>query len=437
MLGLRDLVFIGIGAVIGSGIFIVPASVLRSVGGSVSAALSVWVIGGILSILGALSYGELGASRPEAGGLYVYLRENFGKHTAFVYGWSNFFVIVTGSVATLAVAFSAYLKEFVAVSPLGATLAALLMIAVIGVLNVLGTRESANVQSLTTAVKVTAVIAMAILLLVSAQAAPVEGAAVAAPSGAVSLGAIGVAVISVLWAYEGWQYVTFSAGETRDPQRVFPRGIILSAVAVMAVYLLANLGYLQALGAVRAAQSERIAAEAVGAVFGPIASKLIAAVVLVSMFSAANALILTASRVFFAMARDGVFVTALGRVHPRFGTPHVAVAATAAWSMVLAASGTFEQLLTYAVFSSWLFYGLGAASLFVDRRKRPDAPRPFRVPGYPWTPLAFVASAALIVLNTIATQPSRAAVGLLIVATGIPAYWLWRRPGQSTGGSAS
>jgi basic amino acid/polyamine antiporter, APA family len=440
VLGLRDLVLITVGTVIGSGIFLVPAVVLRSSGGSAAAAFTVWIIGGVLSILGALTFGELGASRPEAGGLYAYIRDGFGRHMAFVYGWTLFFVIGSGSVATLAVAFASYLREIVDLGPGAAPFVAGAVVAVIGSLNVLGTRESANVQNLSTALKIGAVIAMAVLLLLSSGAAPPSnGSLSAAPS--VTLAGVGIAVVAVLWAYEGWQYVTFSAGEARDPQRTFPLGIVVGTSVVVGIYLLANLGYIHVLGAARAAQSERIAAEAVGAVFGPLASKLIAGVVLVSMFSAANALILTSSRVFFAMARDGLFFRSLAGVHPRFGTPAVAVAATSAWSIVLAATGTFEQLLTYAIFSAWIFNALGAASLLVDRRQRPDAVRPFRVPGYPWTPLAFIASAALIVLNTIATQPGRAAVGLLIVATGIPAYWLWRRPGTppstSSGGPLS
>ncbi len=225
--------------------------------------------------------------------------------------------------------------------------------------------------------------------------------------------------------------MTFSAGEAANPERTFPRGILAGTAVVVIVYLLANIGYVHALGAERASASERIAAEAVGAVFGPLASRVVAAAILVSMFSAANAIVLTSSRVFFAMARDGVFFGSLARIHPRFGTPAVAVAATSAWATLLAASGTFEQLLTYAVFAGWIFYALGAASLFVDRRRRPGAPRPFRVPGYPWTPLAFVASAALIVVSTLVTQPGRAAVGLLVVATGIPAYWIWRHPARA------
>ena len=240
-------------------------------------------------------------------------------------------------------------------------------------------------------------------------------------------------MIGVLWAYEGWQYVTFSAGETRDPQRTFPRGIIAGTAAMIGIYLLANLGYVAALGPIEAARSDRIAAAAVGAQIGPSAGKAIAAVILVSMFSAANGLALTAPRLYYAMARDGVFFRRLAEVHPRFHTPAFAIVAASLWAAVLAASGTFEQLLTYVVFAGWIFYALGAAAIFAYRRRAPDAPRPFRVPGYPLTPALFVAAAAALVLNTLATQPGRAFVGLGMVLLGVPAFVAWRRAGQRGG----
>jgi APA family basic amino acid/polyamine antiporter len=426
-LGLNDLILIVIGTVIGSGIFIVPATVLRETGGAVGIALLVWVVAGVLSLLGALTYGELGAAQPDAGGLYVYIRDAFGPLPAFLYGWTAFFVIASGSVATLAVAFTGYLGQIVPVSPAAGKVVAVLMIAVIMVVNVRGTRHSANVQNLTTATKVLALIAMSIFLLAAGHGFtnPLPAPLPPAPAGSL-LSAFGIAMIGVLWAYEGWQYVTFSAGETRDAQRTFPRGIIIGTGLMIGIYVLANLGYVAALGTARAAQSPRIASDAVGALLGPVAGKIIAAVILVSMFSAANGLTLTSPRLYYAMARDGVFFRKLAEVHPRFHTPAIAVVASSVWAMVLAASGTFEQLLTYVVFVGWIFYALGALSIFTYRRRNPGAVRPFRVPGYPITPVLFVASAAAIVLNTIVTQPGRALVGLAIMAIGAPAYYVWR-----------
>jgi APA family basic amino acid/polyamine antiporter len=244
---------------------------------------------------------------------------------------------------------------------------------------------------------------------------------------------MGLGMIGVLWAYEGWQYVTFSAGEAIDPQRTFPRAIVVGTASLVGIYLFANIGYLAALGPEGVAGSDRVAAEAVGAIVGPGAAKLIAAAILVSIFSATNGLTISAPRVYYAMARDGLFFRTLGEVHPRYGTPAVSIGAGTLWAMVLAVSGTFEQLLTYVVFVGWIFYALGAACVFVLRRTQPDADRPFRVPGYPWTPMLFIVAAAALVGNTIATQPARAAIGIGVVLLGLPVYFIWRKPEASSG----
>jgi len=245
------------------------------------------------------------------------------------------------------------------------------------------------------------------------------------------LSGMGLGMIGVLWAYEGWQYVTFSAGEAIDPQRTFPRAIVVGTASLIGIYLFANVGYLAALGTQGVANSDRVAAEAVSAIVGPGAAKLIAAAILVSIFSATNGLTISAPRVYFAMANDGLFFRKLAEVHPTYGTPAVSILAGTAWAMVLAVSGTFEQLLTYVVFVGWIFYALGAACVFILRRTKPDADRPFRVPGYPWTPLLFIVAAAALVLNTIATQPGRAAVGIGVVLLGLPVYFVWRRKGAA------
>jgi APA family basic amino acid/polyamine antiporter len=424
----RDLILIVVGTVIGSGIFLVPGPVLRQTGGDVRIALAVWVFAGVLSLLGALTFAEMGAAKPDAGGLYLYIRDAFGPLPAFLYGWTSFFVLGAGSVATLAVAFTRYLQQFVTVSPVGAKLVAVLVVVVVMAVNVRGARQGADVQNVTTAIKAGAIVVMSVLLL-ALGTWPAADAAAGDASGATGgslLSGVGLAMIAVLWAYEGWQYVTFSAGEAIDPQRTFPRALVLGTLLLIVLYLLANVAYLAALGTTGVMASERVAADAVSAVLGPSAGKVIAAVILVSMFSAANGLTLTAPRLYFAMARDRVFFAKLAEVHPRFGTPALAIVASSVWAMLLAVTGTFEQLLTYVVFSGWIFYALGGLAIFAYRRKEPDLPRPFRTPGYPLTPLLFVASAAAIVLNTIVSQPGRAAVGLGLVLLGVPAFYLWR-----------
>lgn len=423
----RDIILLTIGSVIGSGIFLVPGAVLRQVDEFAFLALLVWTVGGLLSLLGALTYSELGAMKPHAGGLYVYIRDCFGRFPAFLFGWTLFFVITSGAVATLAVAFTAYLGQIVPLTPSVTKLIPVLMILVMTLVNVIGTRTSADLQNWTTAAKVFGILIMTTVLLwlgngfqSSSHSFWPTGNASSFASG------FGLAMIGVLWAYEGWQYVTYSAGEVVDCKRNLPLGLITGTAALIGIYVVANLGYLAALGPQGVAASDSVAATALATVVSPTAAKLISIIILISIFSAANSTMLTAPRVYFAMARDGLFFHRLAKVHPRFQTPAFAIVAGAMWSVVLAVSGTFEQLLTYVVFVGWIFYSLAAASVFVYRRRQPEAVRPFRVPGYPWTPLLFIAAAAALILNTIATQPVRSAIGIGIVLLGAPAYLIWR-----------
>jgi basic amino acid/polyamine antiporter, APA family len=425
VLGFRDIILLIIGTVIGSGIFLVPGAVMRPLGNSVTLAMLAWIAGGVLSLLGALTYGELSAMKPEAGGLYIYIRDCFGPFFAFLFGWTLFFVISAGSVATLAVAFSNYLGEFVPLNVTAAKVVSVLVIAVIAIINVYSTRGSANVQNVTTAIKVTAIFLMAAALLMFGRN-PGAGTSIHLSASGYASG-FGLAMISVLWAYEGWQYATFSAGETINPQRNFPLAFLAGSAALIGIYLFANIGYLAALGTQGVSDSNRVAATAVSTVIGPTAAKVVALTIMISMFSAANSIILTAPRVYYAMANDGLFFRSLSVVHPRFGTPAFAVIAAAIWSAILAASGTFEQLLTYVVFIGWIFYALAAASVFVYRKRNPGAERPYKVPGYPVTPIVFIVAAVALVANTVISQPRRAAVGLAIVLAGAPVYAIWQQ----------
>ena len=427
-LGLRDLILLTVGSVIGSGIFLVPGAVLRQVDGFILPAMLVWLVGGVLSLLGALTYGELGAMKPAVGGLYVYIRDCFGRFPAFLFGWTLFFVISSGAVATLAVAFSAYLGEIVPLRPGLAKLIAVLMIAVVTLVNVFGTRASADLENWTTATKVIGILLMSVVLLWLGRGFQGSGPALwpTQYSGSLASG-FGLAMIGVLWAYEGWQFVTYSAGEVNNAKRNLPLGLVIGTVALIGIYMIANFGYLAALGATGVAKSDRLAATAVSTVVSPAAAKLVTIMILISIFSAANGIMLTSPRVYYAMARDRLFFHRLAEVHPRFRTPAFAIIAGAVWSAILAVTGTFEQLLTYVVFIGWIFYALAAASIFVYRRRLPEAVRPYRVPGYPLTPLLFIAAAAALALNTIATQPARAGIGLGIVLLGAPAYLIWRQ----------
>ncbi|HEV8485608.1 MAG TPA: amino acid permease [Blastocatellia bacterium] len=433
-LGLRDLTLLIIGAVIGSGIFLVPAEVLRASGGSISVSLLVWLAGGVLSLLGALTYGELSAMHPKAGGLYVYIRDCFGRLPAFLFGWTLFVAIAGGANATLAAAFSNYVGEFYALNDFTAILVRMAVLVVVTVVNVWGTRKSSDLQNWTTGIKVGAILLMSAILLWGGNGFTGASSALWPEQVDASLASgFGVAMISVLWAYEGWQYGTYSAGETINPQRNFPRAFLIGTAILIGVYMLANVAYLAALGPTEAASAPRIASSSVATVLGPSAAKMVAIAILISIFSAANSTALTAPRVYYAMARDGLFFKKLGEVHPRFHTPAFAIITGSIWSAILACIGTFQQLLSYVVFTGWIFYALAAACVFVYRKRMHGGMPPYQVPGYPWTPLLFILSAGALVGNTIIAKPGDAVKGLAMMLLGVPVYLFWRAKSREGG----
>ncbi len=452
-LGLRDVTFLLVGGVIGSGIFLTPGGVLRDVGGRPGLALGVWALGGLLSLLGALTYAELTARNPRAGGLYIYIRDAFGPLPAFLFGWTMFFAIASGTVAALAAAFATQAGEFVDLGPVGSKVLAALVVVVVTVLNALSTRGSSDVLNTSTIIKTAFLVVLGVVLVAlgaesilaadpgTAQRLAFEGALEAArASGAAPpladavvaptsiLTAVGVAMLGVLWSYEGWQYVTFAAGEVKDAPRTLPRALVLGTLLLTTVYLLVNVGYLAALGADGVMASDRVASAALEAVGLGALSKVVIAVILVSIFSCANATLFSATRIFFAMAGDGLFFSRMKEVHPRFQTPMWAIVGTGVWALVLALSGTFDQLLAYVVFTGWLFYGLAAAALFVYRKRKIGEDAAYRTPLYPIVPLVFLALTVGLTLSTILEDPKTALYGLAIVASGVPAYLFWKRP---------
>ena len=434
----RDLLLLFIGSVIGSGIFLTPALILRRVGGSVGAALMVWLLGGLLSLLGALTYAELAAANPEAGGLYCYIRDGFGRLPAFLYGWCLFLVIASATIGALAHAFTKYLQEIIPLTSLQASLVLVLMIAVVTAVNICGTRKSSDLQNVTTLMKVGIILVLSAVLLVLGSLHGHHGRELTAATGSSLhgfdlLSGIGFAMISVLWAYEGWQFGTYSAGEVKDPQRSFPRAFLLGSLLLAGLYLFAVVAYLVALGPSVAATSDTIAAAAATTVLGSWAGKLVAAAILISTFSSANSVMLTAPRVYFAMANDKLFFKQFAEVHPRFGTPAAAVLALGVWSCFLALVGGFAKLADSVIFIGWIFYGLGAAAIFPIRRASKGKQNPYRVPGYPVTPLLFVLAALALVGNAIyaaVKDPHEftyllGALGLMLL--GLPGYFFWSR----------
>jgi APA family basic amino acid/polyamine antiporter len=432
-LRLRDILLLFIGSVIGSGIFLTPGLILKQVHGSVGLAMLVWVAGGVMSLLGALTYAELAAANPEAGGLYCFIRDGFGRLPAFLYGWCLFLVISSATIAALARAFTRYLTEIVPLSPVGSVIAAVVMIAVVAAVNVRGTRQSSDLQNWTTLIKAGLVLVLsAVLLALGKHAGEVQAASGTSLRGFELFSSFGLAMIAVLWAYEGWQFGTYSAGEVLEPQRVFPRAFLLGSLLLMGLYVVAVVGYLVALGPARASESEAIAATAVNAVLGPWAGKAVAITILISVFSATNSVVLTAPRVFYAMAKDNLFFKTLAEVHPRFHTPAAAIIALCAWSAVLTFAGKFSELIDGVVFVGWVFYGLSGAAIFPLRRRGNTRKLPYRVPGYPWTPMVFLLAAGAVVGNAIflATKDPQqfrhVLAALVLMALGVPAYFFWR-----------
>jgi basic amino acid/polyamine antiporter, APA family len=428
VLGLVDVVGIVIGSVIGSGIFIVPAAIAAQVK-SPLLIFAVWMVGGGLSFFGALSFAELGAAFPQAGGMYVYLREAYGPLVSFLFGWTLFLVIDSGTVATLAVAFSAkYLPYFLPLTKLESKLIAVALIAFLAAVNYVGVRWGALLQNLLTLIKVAAVIGISAVVFLLARGNPAHFVSPSPPSFSWSLvGAFGVALVASLWAYKGWEAVTFSAGEIRNPQRILPLGLLVGTALIVTLYIVANLAYLYVLPAAAIARSERIATDVMRIAIGPLGASIVALVILLSIAGAANGNVLTSPRVYYAMARDRLFFRRVADVHPRFLTPHFAILAMGVWSAVLSASGTFEQLFTYVVFGQWIFFGLTVGAVLILRKKRPGIVRPYRTWGYPWTPIIFILSALFISLSSLMNQFRNALAGLVIILLGIPAYFFWKK----------
>jgi APA family basic amino acid/polyamine antiporter len=422
-----DITLLIISSIIGSGIFFVPSVVLHELHGKGGLSLLAWVSGGVLSLLGALTLAELSASRPAAGGIYVFIRECFGALPAFLYGWTLFFVISSGTIAALAVAFADNIQHLVTMPPALSKATSIILIAFLCVINVCGTKLSATVQNMVASIKIASVLVISALILASPHRIPAPHPPTTILANWSVVSSFGLAVISILWAYEGWQYATYSAGEAVNPQKDFPPAFFWGTVTVIFIYVLMNVAYTSALGTGGIEMSRNVATDSVTVTAGPRVARFVTLAIAISVLGGANGVLLTNPRVFYAMSADGLFLDVLARVHPRFGTPALAIVAGSIWAGLLAITGTFQQLLTFVVFTGWLFYALSAMCVFVYRKRAPHLPRPYRVTGYPFTPLLFVAAAAALACNSIARQPLRSLAGLFIVGTGIPAYLFWQR----------
>ena len=442
-LGVWSAAAIVIGTVIGSAIFLVPNDMVKSVG-SPAMVFAVWIFGGMLSLFGALSYAELSAALPEAGGEYVYLREAYGPLWGFLYGWTQMWVAKSGSIATLATGFFIYLSNFrpelgqvwvVVPLPLGESgqpleirygqILAMGVIAILALLNYFGVKVGGDVQVAVTAIKVGLIVAIIVIGLGSGHGVVANFQTSVPAAGGIT--GFFAALVAALWAYDGWNNVSMVASEVRNPQRNLPRALILGTSAVIAIYLLANLAYFYVLPANAVAGSERVAAETMRRILGAPGAAGVSIAAMISIFAALNGSILSGSRVPFAMARDGLFFKPVGFVHPQHRTPSVSILALSAWGALLVLSGRYQQLYTYVIFASVILYGMATAAVIVLRIKRPDLPRPYRTIGYPFVPIIFVLGIACLVVSTLVKSPRESLMGLGLISLGLPFYFYWKR----------
>ncbi len=433
------------GTVIGTGIFLVPSTIAREAG-TVWAVFLVWLVGGLLSLAGALSYAELGATFPEAGGEYVFLRRAYGPLWGFLFGWQQVVIGKTGSIASVATAFAIFLGFFIhdldqpvwgsSVAGLdftltGVQLAALASILVFTLLNYGGVVLGSEVQTFLTLLKVGAIVALAVLSLVSDKGSweHFSGGATASTGNGIEF--YGAALAAALWAYDGWNNVTMIGAEIQNPQRTIPRVLIFGIIGVMAVYLLINLAYFYVLPLAAVRQSGRLAQDMASSALGEWGGRAITAAAIVSTLATLNGAILSGARVSYAMARDGLFFRHMGEVDPVHRTPAKAliVQGLAAGGLILVFGRderAFEHLFNYAIFGMWAFYGITALAVIVLRHRQPALPRPYRTLGYPWVPLAFFLVAGAFCTSLAMHNPRETGLGLALLAGGLPFYAYWR-----------
>ena len=424
--GLLQTVAVSVGVTIGSGIFRVPATVAAQLQAP-GAILACWVLGGIIALCGALTIAELAGALPRSGGIFAYLLEAYGPLPAFLFGWTELVVIRAAALGAIATIFAEYLGYFWPLSPQGVRYSAALAIVFIGALNYLGVQRAAALQSFTTALKFAALLVLG-LLAFTARGGSVAHFAVHAPA-AWSLSLLATALIPVLWTYDGWADPATMAGEIRDPQRNLPRALITGALCVMLVYLIVNVGFLYALAPAEMSGARLIASSVAQRIplLGGAGGGVIAAAVVLAAFSGLNGSMMTGSRVFFAMADRGLFFRAVARVSPRFQSPSTAIALATLLGVAYVLANDFAQLADKFILGIWPFYALAVAAVFILRRTRPQLARPYRVFGYPLVPLIFLAASIFMVGNALLADPHDTGLTFLIIAAGVPAYWLWQR----------
>ena len=438
-LGLWGAISIVIGTVIGSGIFLVPRTMVQNVG-TPGLVFSVWIVGGLLSLAGAISYAELAAAMPEAGGEYVYLSEAYGPIWGYLYGWTQMWVAKSGSIATLATGFFLYLANFWPVLetvvfrvtlPFGypfeiryGQFLAIALIMGLAWLNYFGVKVGGGVQIVITALKVGLI---GFVIVAGIAYGPRGGAQSSAPIAPLTLAGFVAALVAALWAYDGWNNVSMVSSEIKNPRRFLPLALIGGTLAVMAIYLAANFVYFHVLSAGEVAGSNRVAAAMMQKLFGTWGANAVSAAAMISIFAALNGSILSGARVPYAMARDGRFFPAMSVVNPKYHTPGAAILGLSAWGAVLVLSGKYDDLADFVIFGSWILYAMTTAAVIVLRRNKPMMNRVYRTWGYPIVPAVFVLAALLIEIVTLINKPWQSGLGIVLILSGIPFYGRWKR----------
>ncbi|OGU76346.1 MAG: hypothetical protein A2V93_06365, partial [Ignavibacteria bacterium RBG_16_34_14] len=420
--------------------------------GSPEFLILIWIVAGLITFIGALVNSEVAGMIDATGGQYVYFRKMYGDGLAFFYGWSIFSVIQTGSQAAIAYVFGEYLGYFIQYPQLpqslqdfsiymplvgniypflefGPKAAAILCIIFLTTVNYIGVIFGGIVQTIVTFIKIASILLLSVLLFTAGNGSFSNlNSGFLIPQDTISgfFAAVGLALAGAFWAYDGWNNVTFVSGEVKNPQRNIPLGLLYGTLIVMGVYVLANIAYLYILPVDVMAKSPLVAASAIEVIFGAAGASIISIAVIISTFGALNGSILASARVQFAMARDNLFFNVLGKVHPKFGTPHTSLVIQGIWSGVLVLTGSFDTITDYVIFAAWLFYMLGAYGVIILRKKMPDVHRPYKVWGYPYTPWIFIIFSLLFLVNTIISDSEDAAMGSILILLGLPFYLYWK-----------
>ena len=429
VLSLLDATMINAGGIIGSGIFMVPATVAMFTG-SASLFFMVWIAGGIVSLFGALSVAELGAAMPRAGGQYVYLSEAYGPVWGYLYGWSAVAVINTASIAAVGVAFSEYLRFFFPITDLSIKGIAVATIVLLTIINILDVKSGARFQNVFTISKLGAIFGIIILGLVMEGGSNQNLSPFFSDQSFTELvGPLGLAMVSVLWTFDGWIFITYVAGEVKNPGRNIPLSLIFCMLIVVTIYLLLNYVLIYTLGFTGMNGSDLVVSDAASVFLGNKGAAIVTLIILISLIGANNGFVLTSARINYAMAKDKLFFYQASQIHPRFKSPSNALIIQCVWASLLTFTGTFNQLITYIIFASWIFYGMSAGAVIILRNKKPDMERPYKTPVYPWIPIIFILFAIFLTINTIIEAPRDAAIGAGIILAGLPMYYYWKNNG--------